>query len=505
MIEQIVLQPTSNKDSRRHYADTVDAPVPLERVREVLGASVTEELRASGAGGSVAIWGVTPGVGGVNERKWQRLRRGACALFCRDGHVVASGRIIHKLRSEALAVALWGRDARDDTWEYIYFLTDVSTRWISYAELNSAAGYAPGNQIQGFNVLDEERSARVAASLGLADGGAQLTALSREGGLVLVENEATAGGRFDDWKDVTGERYHFPNQYRTRVDPGRRFIYYRGVRRLDGRRGPAEYFGTGTIGAIWRDPDVPDDAPKQQWKWFCDIENYEPFVTPVPARVDGVAFEEIADNEWGVGIRPVEGRTVLRVVEYGGLRISPIAEGKPPPTVPSLDDVKPRGGDSLLIPRRAKSRSSEVSGGGSRRSPYALVVGRRGEEIAMKYLRETLSVGEAASLRWIADEGDKPGWDIGYVDGSGRSICVEVKATVGGAFTAIEITAGEWNAARHHRERYRLLLVASALSDTPTVSEIVDPASLADRGVLSVTPMVLRIEALSPIEALEAD
>jgi hypothetical protein len=47
--------------------------------------------------------------------------------------------------------------------------------------------------------------------------------------------------------------------------------------------------------------------------------------------------------------------------------------------------------------------------------------------------------------------------------------------------------------------------VASALSDTPTVSEIVDPASLADRGVLSVTPMVLRIEALSPIEALEAD
>lgn len=32
--------------------------------------------------------------------------------------------------------------------------------------------------------------------------------------LVLVQNERTAGGHFDHWEDVTGERYHFPNQYR---------------------------------------------------------------------------------------------------------------------------------------------------------------------------------------------------------------------------------------------------------------------------------------------------
>ena len=51
--------------------------------------------------------------------------------------------------------------------------------------------------------------------------------------IVLVENEVTAGGRYDHWQDVTDERYQFPNVYRNKVQLGRRFIYYRGVRRAD--------------------------------------------------------------------------------------------------------------------------------------------------------------------------------------------------------------------------------------------------------------------------------
>src|SRR6185503_16885091 len=102
--------------------------------------------------------------------------------------------------------------------------------------------------------------------------------------LVLVENEATVGGRYDDWKDVTGERYHFPNQYRNRVIPGRPFVYYRGSRRAHGRRGQPEDFGYGTIGDVWRDPDVPTDAPKRDWHWFCAIDEYQLFPYSVPAK-----------------------------------------------------------------------------------------------------------------------------------------------------------------------------------------------------------------------------
>jgi hypothetical protein len=51
--------------------------------------------------------------------------------------------------------------------------------------------------------------------------------------LVLAENEETASGH--QWKDVTGERYHFPNNYKNIIRPGVQFIYYRGKRRAGGK------------------------------------------------------------------------------------------------------------------------------------------------------------------------------------------------------------------------------------------------------------------------------
>lgn len=81
--------------------------------------------------------------------------------------------------------------------------------------------------------------------------------------IVLVENEVTAGGRYDDWKDVTGERYHFPNKYRKVILQGRPFIYYRGIRRQGGKRGQAEYFGVGRIGSIYLDPEVALESSKR--------------------------------------------------------------------------------------------------------------------------------------------------------------------------------------------------------------------------------------------------
>jgi hypothetical protein len=70
----------------------------------------------------------------------------------------------------------------------------------------------------------------------------------------LVQNERTVGGQYDHWKDVEGERYHFPNQYKGKTVEGNRFIYYRGVRRPTGRSAIPEYFGIGKVGKVWLDP-----------------------------------------------------------------------------------------------------------------------------------------------------------------------------------------------------------------------------------------------------------
>jgi hypothetical protein len=124
--------------------------------------------------------------------------------------------------------------------------------------------------------------------------------------LVLVENERTAGGRYDAWQDLTGQRYHFPNAYHRMVREGEEFVYYRGVRASGGRRrAHPEYFGYGRIGRVWPDPANDETAPKRTRNWFCEISGFQRFTSPVPWKRDGVTIEEIARNLFGNGVRRI--------------------------------------------------------------------------------------------------------------------------------------------------------------------------------------------------------
>jgi hypothetical protein len=80
--------------------------------------------------------------------------------------------------------------------------------------------------------------------------------------IVLVQNSVMANPGYD-WKDLEGEQYHFPNQYKNRCTSGTPFVYYRGTRRADGKRAIPEYFGSGRIGEVWRDESIPESAPKK--------------------------------------------------------------------------------------------------------------------------------------------------------------------------------------------------------------------------------------------------
>jgi hypothetical protein len=65
--------------------------------------------------------------------------------------------------------------------------------------------------------------------------------------LVLVHNDVVANPAHV-WNDVEGVRYHYPSKYQGKIKTGEPFVYYRGVHRTEGKRGPAEYVGTGRIG-----------------------------------------------------------------------------------------------------------------------------------------------------------------------------------------------------------------------------------------------------------------
>jgi hypothetical protein len=189
--------------------------------------------------------------------------------------------------------------------------------------------------------------------------------------LVLVQNEATYGGEYDHWRDTTGVRYHFPNTYRGRVLPGRRFIYYRGVRRQNNTRGQAEYFGTGTIGEVWRDPEIPEDVPKNQQKWYCRIDDYIPFQTPVPSKLEGEYLEQIPHQmAWRTAVRELPEDAYQTILDAAGLgqakpTVAPPGVELPPVKLPLISDVTVAtvGDGSVLMIPNLRAGSGEPAGG----------------------------------------------------------------------------------------------------------------------------------------------
>jgi hypothetical protein len=312
--------------------------------------------------------------------------------------------------------------------------------------------------------------------------------------LVLVENEVTAGGRYDHWQDVTGERYQFPNQYRNKIVTGRPFVYYRGVRRADGTRGVPEYFGCGTVGSTYLDPTSDPNAPKSRRKWICEIDDYRPFPMPVPARYESRYIEDIRQNFWGVAVRELPELAYRTIIDRARLPAVPVEIPASQLCLPPVDHVSAELVTSLLIPRRpgAEPSYTEHTRGETRRSRYSVALGSRGEEVVFEHLRKTLPPSEAATLRWVAASGERPGWDIEYVS-SGELIAVEVKATGGPAFLSFELTGNEWAAATRLGAAYRLVLVAHVTTRAPQLQIIEDPAALVRQGRIAIEPALWRV------------
>jgi hypothetical protein len=167
-VPQLVVQPAGNQGGRDHYRDTVATPVPLDRIRPLVDEETRSQLDGLFPDGTAAVWGVTPGATGSNERRWQRIGQGDVAVFLKESRAYAMGAVALKTHSSKLALDLWGTTDTGQTWEYVYFLRDVRPVNVSYAELNTILGYEPANQFQGFNVIAPERSAGALARLGFA-------------------------------------------------------------------------------------------------------------------------------------------------------------------------------------------------------------------------------------------------------------------------------------------------------------------------------------------------
>ncbi len=298
--------------------------------------------------------------------------------------------------------------------------------------------------------------------------------------LVLAHNEVVAPEY--QWDDVEGVHYHYPSKYRGKVRSGEPFVYYRGVHRADGKRRPAEYVGAGVIGDIWADPSRPK-------AWYCAIEDYERFASPVLSKVDGVTREQIEKNMWRDGVRMLE-PTVYQEIVLEALGGPLIAKGSVSPTDARLAELK-----NLIVPQSLNRNQAPggggSGGGGSRRSPRAKAIGDWAEMAALAYIQS--SIPECFHCTHRAALGEKPGWDFDYQDAKGNVNRVEVKGTVGSAFATIDLTANEMKAATAHGENYWLCLVANCETDRPAIQLIQDPMRKIADGEWTANPAIYSV------------
>lgn len=220
--------------------------------------------------------------------------------------------------------------------------------------------------------------------------------------LVLVHNAVVANPAHQ-WDDVEGVHYHYPSKYRGKIVTGAPFVYYRGVHRPGGKRGPAEYFGAGRIGEIWPDPDRPG-------AWYCAIDDYQKFAVPVPAKVDGQNREIIVANLWRDGVRRLDPQVYAGILADAGWTPAAAARSardKDPaldaapaaaPIAAAIAAAAVETAELIVPPRRAGPGRPGAAGGGERRSRQAKAVGDWAEAVALTYL-QALANGAACVHR----------------------------------------------------------------------------------------------------------
>jgi predicted house-cleaning noncanonical NTP pyrophosphatase (MazG superfamily) len=100
---------------------------------------------------------------------------------------------------------------------------------------------------------------------------------------VVLSQRTWHAGADPKYLDREGVIYHYPRQYRGRINDFDRFIYYRpATGALEGER--STYIGHGVLAASFEDWARPDH-------WFVDVAWYEAFGRPVPLRQNGLFVE----------------------------------------------------------------------------------------------------------------------------------------------------------------------------------------------------------------------
>lgn len=131
---------------------------------------------------------------------------------------------------------------------------------------------------------------------------------------MITENDRS------EWKDVTGERYHFPNRYLKLLEKGTKVVYYKGKqtdKKFKSQRLSSDphYFGVAEIG------DIYEDGNSVKNDFYAEITKFKLFSKAVPIKVNGEYLELIPEsrltNYWRDGVRECSEDVYSKISKLG--------------------------------------------------------------------------------------------------------------------------------------------------------------------------------------------
>ncbi|PHF12392.1 HNH endonuclease [Bacillus wiedmannii] len=152
----VIVQPTGDKTAQLNYQSTMLDGVDIDKIKSFMKQKDFEILSQVYKDGVIRVWGIDPSPQKIKQ--WNKIQRGDVALFSAKKQIFASATIIHKIHNLELAKHLWGETEDGGSWECIYFLDEIKNQSISLNTFNRLLNYKEGNIIQGFRMLDQEKS-----------------------------------------------------------------------------------------------------------------------------------------------------------------------------------------------------------------------------------------------------------------------------------------------------------------------------------------------------------
>lgn len=153
------VQPAGDAITKKNFPKTMRKRVPDSTIMPFIESdSKRDYLQRESDGKGFYVWGVRARV----YNQWVKLSPKDIIMFSAKGKFFLWGTVALTLHSPELSRKVgWEYEDEDELFEYIYLLTDVHPIDKDVKDYNKLLGYSLSNRVQGFQVLDMEKSRKI--------------------------------------------------------------------------------------------------------------------------------------------------------------------------------------------------------------------------------------------------------------------------------------------------------------------------------------------------------